>query len=414
MNYPFFIARRLYSTKDGKRPVAHLAVRIATLGVAIGLAVMIVTLSIVLGFKNEITEKILGFGAHIEVFNTNASTSPETYPITTDNAVCKQIKDSPGIRSVQRVSSKFGIIKTDEDYKGVMLKGIAEDYDTDFLCSHLVSGQMPAFAKGKNENEIVISKNIADEMRVKQGDKIFTYFIENNMKVRRFHIAAVYSTGMTQFDDNIIVANRYAVNKLNGWSDNQSSELEVKVTDFKKLDETYSELLPRLAGMTDSNGNSYIAYTIRQLYSSIFDWLQLLNLNILVIIILMVCLSSLTIISGLLILILEKTNTIGILKAMGAKGRSIRQVFIYYAVFIVGRGILFGYAAGLGLSYIQYQWHIVALNPEKYYVTYVPILFNWPLLLLLGISTLLVSVIAIIGPSFLIARISPSKAIKLD
>ena len=414
MNYPFFIARRLYFSRDGKKPVSHLAVHIATLGVCIGLAVMILTICVVCGFKNEITEKILGFGAHIEVFNTNASSSPETFPINTDASSCQRIKSVTGIESLQRVSSKFGIIKTNEDYKGIMFKGIGEDYNTRFLKQHLVSGSLPKFSKDKNENDILISKSVESEMNLKQGDKVFAYFLENSMRIRRFHIVGIYSTDMSQFDDNVVIANRYAVNRLNKWSDYQSSELEITVTDFNQVDHIYSNLLPKLAGIVDQNGNTYIGYTIKQLYSNIFDWLQLLNLNILVIIILMICLSSLTIISGLLILILEKTNTIGILKAMGAKGQSIRRIFIYYAILIVGRGILFGYAVGLGLSFVQYRWHIISLNPDKYYVGHVPIQFNWLLLILLGIGTLLISIIAIIGPSYVIARIRPTKAIKLD
>lgn len=414
MNLPFFIARRLYFNKDGKKPVSHLAVRIATVGVSIGLAVMIVSVCIVLGFKNEIREKVIGFGSHIEVLNSNAKDSPESFPISTNSIVVNSFKRIEGVKSVQRVSTKFGIIKTDSDYKGILFKGIGNDYDESFLREHLVKGYIPVFYKNKKEKEIVISRTIADEMHLHVGDKVFAYFFEDDMKMRRYHICGIYSTDMQQFDDNIVITSLSGVNKLNNWSDSLSSSLEISVKDFSQLDNTYLHVVDLTKDLIDNSGNTYEAFTVKQLYSQIFDWLQLLDLNIWVILSLMIILACLTMISGLLILILEKTSTIGILKSMGAESRTIRNIFIYYACFIIGRGLVLGYIIGLGLSYIQYQWHIVSLNPEKYYVGHVPILFNWPLLLVLGISTLVICILVLIGPSFIISRIRPSRAIKFE
>ena len=415
MNFSFFVARRFYIDKEEKKkPVSRLAVNIATWGIGIGLAVMIATICIVLGFKNEISSKVIGFGSDIEIFNISTSDSPESFPINGNTAVCNALLQTKGIKKVQRASNKFGIIKTDADYKGIVFKGIGSDYDTDFLKNYLQQGTIPAYKTGKNENQILISKKVADEMHIKTGDKLFAYFFENSIKVRRFTVCGIYATDMQQFDDNIIYAHLHTINTLNNWTDDQCSTLELKIEDFNQLDDTYSHVLSTVQQLKNTYGDNYAAYTIKQLYAQIFDWLQLLNLNIGVIIVLMAVLACLTMISGLLILILERTATIGILKAIGATNASIRRIFVYYAAFIVTRGIALGYAIGLGAMFVQNYWHIVKLNPEKYYVSSVPVLFNWPVLIGIGIATMVVCIISLIGPSYLVSRILPSRAIKFE
>ena len=411
MNLPLFLARRLYGTKGEKRQVSNLAISIATWGVGIGIAVMILSLCIVFGFKHEITAKVIGFCSHIEVFSPQAANSPESTPIATTPHLIEAIRNTVNVASVQRTSEKFGIIKTDTNYKGIQFRGIGEDYDTLFLSTHLLTGKLPSFRKDSSTNDIIIGHSVATEMNLKAGDKVFAYFFEDNVRVRRFHIAGIYSTDMQQFDQNIIFANRHTVNQLNNWPDSLCTTMEIKTEDFNKLEDTHIAVLQTLRNNTPSDETPYTAYTIKQLHSQIFDWLHLLDLNVWVILILMIILACLTIISGLLILILERTQTIGILKAMGSTNTTIRRTFLYFSFFIIGRGLLFGYILGIGLAIMQQHWHVIALNPEKYYVSYVPILFNWPILIGLGIATLVICVFILVGPSYLISRIRPTKAI---
>ena len=291
---------------------------------------------------------------------------------------------------------------------------LANYYDHTFLGRHITEGKLPVYALGQNENEIVISSRLAKEMGLRLGDKVFAYFLEDNVRMRRFHVAGIYNTDMSQFDDNIVLTNLYTVNQLNGWDTYQSSNLELQLNDFAQLDQVYPRVVDVTRDLPAPIGGSYVAYTVKQLYAQIYDWLQLLNLNIWIILGLMIVLASLTMVSGLLILILEKTSTIGILKALGATGRSIRHIFIYYATFIIGRGLILGYALGLGLSFIQYQWHPITLNPEKYYVGHVPILFDWTWIVLLGVGTLVLCVLSLVVPSFVVSNIRPAKAIKFD
>lgn len=414
MNISLFIARRLYRDKTEKKPVTTLAVRIATLGIGIGLAVMIISLCIVLGFQNEITEKVTGFGSHIEVINPCSANSPESFAISGSDEIIKQYQQIENIKHIQRISNKFGILKTNSDYKGIILKGIDASYDTTFVKKYLVSGNIPFWEDSLNSQEIIISKTVAADLKVKQNDKLFAYFFENTVKVRRFHVAGIFSTGMEQFDKHIVFTNRHSVNQLNSWPDSLCSTLEIQLQDFNRLAETQSAVI-RLAQTIKNPDQSYsVAFTVKQLYSQIFDWLKLLDLNIWVILALMTLLSCLTIISGLLILILEKTSTIGILKALGTKNGSIRKIFIYYAVFIIGRGIALGYILGLGICFLQKWLGIVRLDPDKYYVSDVPILFHWPLLILLGVGTLIISIITLIGPSYLVSHIRPAKAIRFE
>lgn len=414
MNTSFFIAKRLYFGKTDEGRVSKLAIRIATLGVTVGLAIMLLAVSVVLGFKKEINNKIIGFGAHIEIFNKNSNSTLESLPLVTDKAFLQKLMKTDGVRYVQRFTNKVGILKTDADFKGILLKGIGSDYNTSFLKQHLTEGTIPAYGKGQHQNDILISSLTAREMQIGVGDRIFAYFFENSLKTRRFTVAGIYETGMNQFDDNIVVANIYTVNQLNNWSDDQSTGVEIMTNDFKQLDATYLNVLKTLAGVVDRDGNTYTAYTIKELYAQIFEWLKLLDLNIWVILALMACVAIFTMVSGLLILILEKTSTIGILKALGGSNGLIRRVFVNYAVLILGRGLVWGNAVGLGIAFIQYHFHLFKLDPANYYVDHVPILFSWPSIVLLNVGTILICVLALIGPSYLVSKITPSKAIRFD
>jgi lipoprotein-releasing system permease protein len=414
MNISFFIAKKLYFNHQSDRRISKLAIQIATVGVTIGLAIMILSICILLGFKNELSNKIVGFGSHIQILNTNASTSPESFSIVTDAKFRKKITQAGNVKHVQRFSNKLGIIKNDEDFKGIMLKGIAEEYDANFLRSHLIKGQIPTFSKTKHKNDIVISQLIANEMKLKVGDRLYAYFFEKSIRTRLFHIVGIYQTNMNQFDESMIIANLYAVNQLNGWHDDQSSGLEVFANNFSQIKLAYNNILKITRDAIDHYGNTYSTFTIQELYSQIFDWLKLLDLNVWVILGLMVCVACFTMISGLLILILERTNTIGILKAVGSTNGLIRKIFVNYSSFIMIRGIVFGNLIGLGLAFLQYKFQLIGLDASKYYVDHVPILFEPEILILLNIATIIVCIFAMIGPSYLVSKISPVKAIRFD
>lgn len=414
MSFPFFFANRLFRHKGEEQRVSLPTMRIAVLGVAVGLVVMIVSTSVVLGFKSQIRSKVIGMGAHVEVMNVDSQDETEYMPIVTDDSLVQKIKKIPNVSHVQRYSSKLGMLKADSAFQGVLFKGIAQEYDVTFLRQHLVAGEIPALTDTASSGKILISRMMADNLGLALGGKVYAYFFEDGMKTRRYTIAGIYRTNMSQFDNNIILTDLYSVNKLNRWDSDQSSALEIYLHDFSQLNVSTGRINKEIARLQDRFGASYSAFSITERYAQIFDWLKLLDLNVWVILGLMMAVACFTMISGLLILILEKTNTIGVLKALGANNRLIRHVFLYYASFIIGRGLLWGNVGGLILLFVQHQWGIVKLDPLIYYVDSVPVLFDIRVLVLLNLGTLLLSMLVLIIPSFLVSRIQPAKAIRFD
>lgn len=414
MSLSFFIAKRLYSTKDNSGRISSLGVNLASVGVMIGLAVMIVAVAIVLGFKAEISNKVIGFGSHIQILNSDAAQSPDAYPVVATPELKKKILNCKGVTHLQCVSQKTGILKTDEEFKGTIFKGVGADFDTAFIASHIVEGYLPNFAADSTKEHIVISQQMASELSVKSGDKIFAYFFEGEVKMRRYIIKGIYETNMSQFDNSIVIANQKSINKLNNWNDQDASVIEITISDFAQLDSIADNIACVTPTKPDVNGCYYAVYTITELYGAIFDWLKLLDMNIWVILILMTCVCCFTMISGLLILILEKTSTIGVLKAMGARNGLVQRVFIHYGIFIIGRGLVLGNALGLLLCYVQWQWHLLSLDAASYYVDHVPVLFNWYVILGLNISTLIICALILISPTLIISHVKPVKALKFD
>ncbi|MEG1579762.1 MAG: FtsX-like permease family protein [Bacteroidaceae bacterium] len=415
MNLSFFIARRLYYSKKDTKQVSRPAVRIGTIGIVIGLSVMILSLCTVLGFKREISSKVIGFGQHIEIMNQRSLGSPTTLPIDAPQPFLHKISNVEGIEHVQRFSQKMGMLKTDNDFQGVMLKGIAKEYNLNFLRSHLLEGEIPEFSANSSTNKILISKTIADALHLKIGSRVFSYFFEESIKTRRFTVCGIYQTNMQQFDKSFVITDLRTVNKLNHWKDDQCSGLELQITDYEhQLDQTDMQVIKALSGIYMQNNDTYIALTIRELYPQIFNWLDLLDMNVWVILTLMICLSGFTMISGLLILILERTSTIGVLKALGAQNRTIRHIFLHFATFIIGKGLLWGNIIGLGLALLQNYFHILKLDASNYYVESVPIEFNIPILIALNVATFVIALLSLIAPSFLISHIQPAKALRFD
>lgn len=415
MSFPLFIARRIYHDKDGRRQVSRPAIRIATLGVAIGLAVMIVSVCVVIGFKHTIRDKVTGFGSHIVVSEYNMLMNDLPVPVCMDDSMMECLGKIEGVRHVQRFAMKQGILKTDSDFLGVMLKGVGPEFDTTFISSHLVDGSLPRFSDEKSSNKVVMSKLIADKLGLKTGDKVFAYFVgEDNVRTRRFTICGIYNTNMKHYDEQLCLTDLYTVVKLNGWAPDQASGAEITLNNFEQLDATDMQMNLLVDRTTDHYGNSYLSMTIKHTYPQIFAWLDLLDLNVWIILALMIAVAGVTMISGLLIIILERTNMIGILKALGTRNKVIRHTFLWFAVFIIGKGMLWGNILGLGIWLLQDTTGLIKLDAETYYVDVVPIEINLPLIILLNVATLLVSVTMLLAPSFLISHIHPAKSMKYD
>lgn len=414
MKIDLFIARRIYRNNEGRKQVSKPAVRISMLGIAIGLAVMIVSVSVVIGFKSEVREKVIGFGSHIQIGNFDSTTSYETHPVMATDSLLAVLSKTAGVKHVQRFSTKPGMIKTDEDFQGMVLKGVGQEFDPTFFREHLVEGQIPVFTDSVASGEVLISKTLADRMKLKLGDKIFTYYVQNDIRARRLTIKGIYRTNFSEYDNLFLLTDLYTVNRLNNWEPGQVSGVEIQVTDFNGLNQVADAVSSHVDNHLDEHGGTYYTQTILRLSPQVFAWLDLLDMNVWVILILMVGVAGFTMISGLLIIILERTNMIGVLKALGADNYTIRKIFLWFSVFLIGKGMLWGNTIGLLLCFIQSRFHVIRLNPETYYVDTVPMDFNLWIFLMLNVGTLLVSVLMLIGPSYLITRISPSKAIRFE
>ncbi len=415
MNFPLFIAKRIYSDQGDHRKVSRPAIRIATIGVAIGLAVMIITVSVVMGFKHTIRDKVVGFGSHIQVESFIASQSATPYPVCIDDSLRNVLQHIEGIRHVGRYALTQGILKTDNDFLGVVFKGIGEDYDTHFLQQNLIEGKMPQFSSTKSSYQLLISKRIADKLGLKVGDRVFAYFIDyNNVRARKFTVAAIYETNMTQFDEALCFTDLPIPVKLNNWEKDQCSGAELLVKDFNQLQATSNLVVEKVNRHTDSHGEILTSHTVQETYPQIFSWLSLLDINVWIILVLMVFVAGFTMISGLLIIILERTQMIGILKALGARNKSVRHMFLWFATFIIGQGMLWGNIIGIGFILIQQHTGFVQLDPANYYVTTATMELSVPLILLLNVATLLVTLFVLIAPSFLVSRIHPSKSMRYE
>ena len=415
MNFPLFVAKRLFFDNSDSRKVSRPAITIATAGVAIGIAVMIVSVFVVLGFKHTIRNKVIGFGSHIQVTNFMTQMSSDQYPIVMSDSMMSVIRGIAGVKHAERFAYKQGILKTDSDFLGVMLKGVGPEFDSTFIHQNLIAGSIPKFADDAAGNKIVISKNIADKLNVKLGQRVFAYFINNDgVRVRRFTIAGVYQTNLNQYDEVMCFTDLYTAVKLNGWEPDQTSGAEVTVNDFDKVNTVEQLFVKKVNKTTDHYGETYTSQTIQDLNPQIFQWLDLLDMNVWIILALMISVAGVTMISGLLIIILERTTMIGVFKALGARNTTIRHMFLWFATFIIGRGLLIGNAVGIGFALLQKYLGVVKLNPATYYVSTVPIELNVPALLLINVLTLAVSVFVLIAPSYLISHIHPARSMRYE
>lgn len=414
MNLELFIARKIHFSKQGERQATPPAIRIAMIGIALGLAVMILSVAIVIGFKKEVRNKVIGFGSHIQITNFDNNSSYQTMPIAVSDSFLVALKERSGIRHVETFATKPGILKTETDFQGIVLKGVDRQYDWSFFQKNLKEGEVFQLDSAKRSSDVIISRYLSDLVGLKVGDSFLTYFVEEDVRARKFHITGIYETGFADYDKLFVIADIRQVKRLNGWSDDQVSGVELLVDDYGQVDSLAENLYFELMDKQDREGNTYYVRSIKELNPMIFSWLEVLDINVVVILVLMLAVAGFTMISGLLIIILERTNMIGILKALGENNRSIRKIFLYVSFFLIGKGMLWGNVIGFSLCLLQSYTHLIKLDSSIYYLDAVPVDLNVVSLALLNIGTLLVSMLMMLGPSYLITRISPAKSIRFE
>lgn len=414
MNFEFFIARRIITDKSQQKNYTRPIINIAIAAIAISLTVMILSIAIVTGFKNEIRSKVIGFGAHIQIVNLDANYSYETVPISKNQDFLPDLEKLPGVKHVQTFSTKPGIIKTTEDIQVAILKGIDKKFNWDFFKKNLTEGKTFEVIDTITTNNIVISKYLSSLLKLSVGDKVIMYFVQKPIRMRKFNITGIYETGIEEFDKLFILSDIKHIQKLNNWNNNQISGFEILINDFDKLNLIKNQVNNVVGFNYDPYQEQLKVVSINEKFPQIFDWLELQNINVWVILILMIIVAGFNMISGLLILILERTNMIGILKGLGSRNKSIRKIFLYQALYITGRGLLWGNIIGILICFLQYQFGLIKLDPSTYYIDKVPINFNWMYFVFLNLSTIIITYLMLLLPSYIVAKISPVKAIKFN
>lgn len=414
MNLPYFIAQRLIKGRSEGTSFSRPINVIAVIGIAMGLGVMILAVAILTGFKQQIREKVVGFGSNIQVVNLDSNISLETTPISENQDFIPKIKNIPGIRHVQVFATKAGIINTGEDIQGVVLKGVGSDFDWDYFKTCMVAGSIFTVTDTGRTDKVIISKKISEMLRLKVGDSFVMHFIQNPPRQRKFTISGIYETSLEEFDKMYVFCDIAHIRRLNGWKDDQVSGFEIFINDFDRLYEMTDAVLDVIGLRIGENEEKFRVTNIREKYPQIFDWLNFQDINVIIIIILMLLVAGFNMISGLLILILEKTNMIGILKALGSEDVTIRRVFLYQAAYLIGKGLFWGNLFGIGLAFIQLKTGLITLDPSSYYIKTVPINLNLLHIFLLNLGSMVAIIVMLLVPSKLISSITPVKAIRYD
>lgn len=415
MNAEFFIAKRIYKgDKNNNKRVSSPAIKVAISGIALGLAIMIVSVCIIIGFKKQIRDKVVGFGSHIQISNLDVGSSYDEQAIAVSDTLRSMLYAYPEVAHIQEFITKPGIIKTDDDFLGIVLKGVSADYDWSFFEKNIIEGQIIDINDSVATNQIIISKHIANQLHLKLGDRFITYFIQEPVRARQFVIKGIYETNFEDYDKLYVITFSDILATLNGWEPDMFSGIELTVKDWGKLDQTAQDLFFDLAIYKDRLGNRLYTRSIKDINPMIFNWLNLLDMNVWVILILMILVSGFTMISGLLIIILERTNMIGMLKSMGARDYSVRKIFLYLSGFLIGQGMIWGNVIGLIFCLLQLKFQIFKLDPATYYLSSVPVELNPLYIVLINAGALVISLLMMIGPSYLVAKITPAKSIKFE
>lgn len=416
MNVELYIARKLARDPNSRSAISKPIITFSIAGIALGVAAMIVSVAIVTGFKSTIKDKVFGFGSHINIVNFDSNSSYETVPIEREQSFLPTLQSMEGIKHIQVYATKAGIIRAGQSIQGVVVKGIGADFDWLFFRQHLVEGSLPQMSDTGRTDEVVISRSIANAMELKVGGSFVTSFVSSedakNIRYRKFRVAGIYQTNLEDFDKVMVLADIKHIQKLNDWTPDQVSGFEITLTDYNQLQKMYASIWDEVGYGFLNDGSKLKIQTIETLYPQIFDWLSLLDMNVWVILVLMTLVAGMNMISGLLIIILEKTNMIGILKAIGARDASVRKIFLYHGGFLIGKGLLYGNIIGISLCALQYFTGIFPLDASMYFVDTVPINLSIWHVLLINIGSLLVTLAMLILPSYVITCISPVRAIQ--
>ena len=402
------IANRLYFSQEGAERHSRPAVRVALAGIIVGVVVMILTLCIVVGFKQTVTQKVAGFGAHIQVVSFDNNNTYDMQPIEVSDSLLLRLGSYEHVRKAAPFITKPGMLKTDSAFHGIVLKGT--DY-WNFFRQNIIEGGLPT-----KPNQIIISQTVSSQLKLQVGDGVYAYFVDDNdVRARRFTICGIYNTGFGQFDDLFVITTLRDARRLQGWEANTYSGVEILVDDIQYLDETADRIYFATVNKLDENGyQCYYVQTLQEQNPAIFAWLDLLDMNVVVIIILMLLVAGFNIVSGLIILILDGIQLIGTLEALGADNSFVRRVFLWQAALLIGKGVLYGNSIAFILASIQYKFHWIPLESATYYVSYVPIAFPWGWILALNGLTIGVSLLILLLPSMIITKISPAKVMHFE
>ena len=401
-----FISSRIFSLS--KENLSSIVMKIAMLSIALGIAIMLVSISVVVGFKNQIKDKVVGLVSPIQIQLLNQNESIEETPFVYDSIIKSRLQ-FPFVKSIHLTANKAGIIKTDTEIHGIVLKGVDKDYDWDYVSSNIVMGTVPSYSDDERSNDVLISKIISDKMRLNIGDDVRVWFVGEDMKARgrKFSVKGIYETGLVECDERFVYCDLNQIRRLNGWEDDEVGHLEITLVDGMNVDDANSIIYYSVP-------TNLISFTASDLYPQIFDWLELQDMNVVIIIVLMLMVSGITIISMLLIIVLERTSTIGILKSMGADNAFIRRIFLQRSCRILLFGMLFGNLFGIGLCVLQKYTAFIKLSAETYYLSSVPVELNWWYIMMLNIGTFLLWVMMMLVPTMVINNVKPSKSIRFE
>lgn len=411
--WEYKIANRIHF-KDSSGLREKPAVVIAIIGIALGLAVMILAVGVVIGFKQEVRSKVIGFGSHIQITSFENNNTYQMEPISFSPTLLDSINNVAGVRHSQFFCTKPAILKTADNFEGVVLKGWGSNANFDFFKQNIIDGIFPDFTDTIPSNDIMISEATASKLGLKVGSSVPAYFIEEKIRVRKFTVSGIFRTGLEEFDKLFIIGDIRHTQALNNWNENEYCGLEILVDDYTKLEDITYDVFLVTSGKFDPHGSLYYVRSINEVYPQIFSWLELLDMNVVVILVLMLLVSGFNMISGLLILILDKTNLIGILKAIGARNWSIRKVFLIQSSFLILKGLFWGNLVGIGLCLIQIYFHVIPLDPTVYFVDYVPIIIDVWDIIILNVLSAVTAMLMLLIPSIVISHIVPAKAIKFE
>lgn len=410
----FFVAKKLYDTGEAGR-VSASAVRIATAGVAVGIMVMIISICVTVGFQREIKSRVASLVGHVQVLNTQSLYRTHSTSIQITDSLMRELNRLPGVSNVHRFVLCPGMLKTENAFIGLFFRGVEAGFDKSFIAANIVSGRVPSFSSDSISNDsILVSASTASALQVRAGDRVYAYFFDNNLRARRFVVSGIFQTNMADFDSNMCFTSMRTAQQLNRWQKDQFSGGEIILKDFSHVEKVSGQVSSMLSRKQDDYGQYYSSVRVDELFPQIFSWLTLLDTNVVAILILMICVAGVTMISGLLVLILERTRFIGVMKAMGSTNSQLRRIFLYLSSMIVVRGLLLGNVLALFLMALQKWTALVTLDPASYYISYVPVHFPWTSILIVNIVTFLVCVLSLVVPTLVISHISPAKSIRFE